>query len=305
MVLDVQQSSSTSQLSIRMRSCETLRAYTNWYWELYSEIGRGNKQVIASTFRMGLLEESVLRDLLTMRPLEDMHQLMRRIKGYKRLEDDRLQGKGKALARSQYHKDFRLKKLQQRNWRESRTSKEGSKQSTEGVNAVFKESLYKILERIKDKPYFRWPRKMGGDLAQRNQTLYCTYHREKRYTTKQCRVLKDHLEELVKAGHLKGFLVRLERGSRGQGSRGRNLQTLPPPLGIVEVIHAMPRGVNFGSQKGILSIASPSKGEASDRPNKRPRMTTIPITFGKTNLEGTSQPHNDALVITCQVGGFW
>lgn len=67
----------------------------------------------------------------------------------------------------------------------------------------------------------------------------------------------------------------------------------------------MPRGVNFGSQKGILSMASPSKGEASDRPNKRPRMTTIPITFGKTDLEGTSQLYNDALVITCQVGGFW
>lgn len=66
----------------------------------------------------------------------------------------------------------------------------------------------------------------------------------------------------------------------------------------------MPRGVNFGSQKGILSVASPSKGETSDRPDKRPQRTTVPITFGKIDLEGTSQPHNDALIITCQVGGF-
>ena len=34
---------------------------------------------------------------LTRRPLEDMKQLMRRIEEYKRLEDDRLQIKGKAL----------------------------------------------------------------------------------------------------------------------------------------------------------------------------------------------------------------
>ena len=34
---------------------------------------------------------------LTRRPLEDMKQLMRRIEEYKRLEDDRLQNKGKAL----------------------------------------------------------------------------------------------------------------------------------------------------------------------------------------------------------------
>ena len=36
--------------------------------------------------------ESLMR-----RPLEDMKQLMRRIEEYKRLEDDRLQNKGKAL----------------------------------------------------------------------------------------------------------------------------------------------------------------------------------------------------------------
>ena len=46
---------------------------------------------------MGLLEDFELRDLLTRRPPEDMRQLMRHIEEYKRLEDDRLQSKGKAL----------------------------------------------------------------------------------------------------------------------------------------------------------------------------------------------------------------
>ena len=45
---------------------------------------------------MGLLEDSELRELLTMRPPENMRELMRRIKEYKRLEDDRQQSKGKA-----------------------------------------------------------------------------------------------------------------------------------------------------------------------------------------------------------------
>ena len=45
---------------------------------------------------MGLLETSELRDMLTMRPPEDMRQLMRHIEEYKRLEDDWLQSKGKA-----------------------------------------------------------------------------------------------------------------------------------------------------------------------------------------------------------------
>ena len=83
-------------LSMRMRVGETLRSYTSQYWKLYNEIGEGNEKIAASTFRLGLLEDSELRELLTRRPPEDMRQLMRHIEEYKHLEDDRLQNKGKA-----------------------------------------------------------------------------------------------------------------------------------------------------------------------------------------------------------------
>ena len=75
-------------LSMKMRAGETLRSYASWYWELYNEIGGDNKRVAASTFRMGLLEDLGLRESLTKKPPEGMRQLMRRIKEYKRLEDD-------------------------------------------------------------------------------------------------------------------------------------------------------------------------------------------------------------------------
>ena len=80
---------------------------------------------------------------------------------------------------------------------------------------AFKEPVYKILECIKNEPYFQWLGKMGGDPARRNQSLYCTYHREKGHTIEQCHVLKDHLEQLVKAGHLKEFLVDQGGGNAG------------------------------------------------------------------------------------------
>ena len=62
------------------------------------------------------------------------------------------------------------------------------------VNVTFKESVHRILDRIKHEPYFRWPNKMGGDLSRRNHNLYYTYHRDKGHTTEQCQVLKDHLK---------------------------------------------------------------------------------------------------------------
>ena len=37
------------------------------------------------------------------------------------------------------------------------------------VNVTFKEPVHKILEQIKNEPYFRWLRKMGGDPSKRNQ----------------------------------------------------------------------------------------------------------------------------------------
>ena len=77
-------------LSMKIGARETLHSYGNRYWELYNEIGEGNEKITASTFRMGLLEDSELQESLTRRPPEDMRQLIRCIEEYKRLEADRL-----------------------------------------------------------------------------------------------------------------------------------------------------------------------------------------------------------------------
>ena len=77
-------------LPMKMRVGETLCSYANRYWEFYNEIDGGNKKIAANTFRMGLPEDSELRESLTKRPPEDMRQLMRRIEEYKCLQDDRL-----------------------------------------------------------------------------------------------------------------------------------------------------------------------------------------------------------------------
>ena len=87
------------------------------------------------------------------------------------------------------------------------------------VNVAFKESMHKIVDQIKNEPFFRGLNKMGGDPSRRNQNLYCTNHRDKRHTAKQCRVLKDHLRQLVKAGYLKEFMVDSRNWGTGQGAQ--------------------------------------------------------------------------------------
>ena len=57
---------------MKMKVDKTLRGYASRYWELYNEIDGGNEKIATSIFRMGLPEDSKLRELLTKRPPEDM-----------------------------------------------------------------------------------------------------------------------------------------------------------------------------------------------------------------------------------------
>ena len=74
------------------------------------------------------------------------------------------------------------------------------------VNSVFKEPIYRVLGKIKNKLYFKWSNRMGGDRTKRNQNLCYHYHQDRGYTTKDCRTLQAFLDQLIKAGKLKQFL---------------------------------------------------------------------------------------------------
>ena len=128
---------------------ETFRSYASWYWELYNEISGGNERIAVSTFRMGLPENSELRESLTKRPPEDMRQLMRRIDEYKLLEDDRLQSKGKAPLVNRSRPGIFLPRP-----RRDLRIQESEMQLGE-VNVAFKEPVHKNVDCIKNESFFR------------------------------------------------------------------------------------------------------------------------------------------------------
>lgn len=108
---------------------------------------------------------------------------------------------------------------------------------------------------------------MGGDPTRRNQNLYYTYHRDKGHTTEQCRIFKDHLEKLVKPGHLKEFVVEPKSGEIRQTSRPRG-NSLPPPLRVIEVIHATSMGTMVTRRKGVLTVVSVKSNREDPRSGK-------------------------------------
>ena len=144
---------------------------------------------------------------------------------------------------------------------------------------------------------------MWGDPSRRNQNLYCTYHKDKGHTTEQCRVLKDHLGQLVKAGYLKDFVVDLENQDTGQGTRQRG-NFLPPPLGVIEVIHATSRGTTITKRKRVLAVVLAGYCSSEQPFKKKLSFTWEPITFNDNDLEGTIQLHDNALVVAARINGF-
>ena len=89
----------------------------------------------------------------------------------------------------------------------------------------------------------------------------------------------------MKAGHLKEFVV--ESGNRGVGlgvQQKGNL--LPPPLGVIEVIHAAPRGTNAAGRR-VLAVASTGDCLEYQPLVKKMKSQLEPIAFDDEDLEGT------------------
>ena len=85
-----------SLLSMSMRDRETLKTYSDRYWEMFNEIDKSYDDVAISTFKAGLPTEHDLRKSLTGKLVASVRQLMDQIDKYRRIEKDQLQGKGKA-----------------------------------------------------------------------------------------------------------------------------------------------------------------------------------------------------------------
>uniref|UniRef100_A0A2N9F3W1 Uncharacterized protein n=1 Tax=Fagus sylvatica TaxID=28930 RepID=A0A2N9F3W1_FAGSY len=150
---------------------------------------------------------------------------------------------------------------------------------------VFKEPIYKVMEKIKREPFFVWPPKMIGNPALKDGNLYCSYHRERGHMTENCHLLKVHLEKLASAGHLDQYINRDLSSKKETGPDARQPQSLnTPSAGIIHVIH----------NPSCSAVSSPScRGNMEQA-----------ISFSDDDLRDVQLPHNDPLVVTLRIGNY-
>ena len=71
-----------------MQEGETLKIYSDRYWEMFNETDGDFNDVAIRTFKVGLPTEHGLRKSLTRKPVISVRQLIDRIDKYKRVEED-------------------------------------------------------------------------------------------------------------------------------------------------------------------------------------------------------------------------
>ena len=249
--------------------------------------------VAINTFKNSLLAEHGLRKSLTGKPDTSVRQLMDRIDKYKRVEDDQLQGKGKEKVIPQERKDFRSDRYNNNRQKRDFVGQPGAT-NTQAVNTVLQELVYRVLEKIKNEPYFKWPNKMAGESTRRNQNFYCQYYQDHGHTTENCKNLWNYLDQLVREGKLKHLLHR-SSGHQGQNHQEPQRDTaLRPPMGTINVILAAPGRTGTRSSR-VLSVAQLPAEEPQPEP-KRAKMNFHPtLSFLEEDKIGTTQPHDDTL----------
>lgn len=96
-------------------------------------------------------------------------------------------------------------------------------------------------------------------------------------------------------------------GSKKSGSWAEystSKESPPTLLGVIEVIHVASRGTLVSKRKGVLAVVSAEGCLGEQSFKKRLKHTREPIAFSDDNLEGTIQPHDDALIVIAQINGI-
>uniref|UniRef100_A0A2N9G491 Uncharacterized protein n=1 Tax=Fagus sylvatica TaxID=28930 RepID=A0A2N9G491_FAGSY len=266
---------------------------TRFYHQHEKTKGGGFFDGLSYEVRFGLPVGSKLRQSLAKKPPPDMSNLMSRIEQHVRVEEDGLQPQKQSGDNVVVQK----KSAQPETSRAQRNPKQMgpvTRESFQAINTTFKEPIFKILPQIKNKPYFVWPARLGGDPASRESMPYCAYHREKGHLTETCRNYKALLEELVRDGHLHQFVD----SAKHQQQRVHDPKP-KAPIGTIDVIHSHARADNLRTETRaaahLREIFQVSEG-VTPAPKRLRKEMTEEIIFTDRDLEGVQLPHSDALV---------
>ncbi|XP_028122979.1 uncharacterized protein LOC114320083 [Camellia sinensis] len=292
-------------LSVKIEPSDSLKAYNAKYWETFNEIPDCPINLAITQYKCYLPVGHRLRDSLTINQPTTMELLMQRINEHIRVEDDtaaataktnsvtadkRMAGKDHVVGQeanclsncereSDHDADWNNRGKGRHNDQADhpRDAVEDVKRKLNArtrITTVFKISIYRTFDF-----WLSW----------------------------DCLPLKQHLEELVAAGHLDYYIDGVVKAAPHAPAEPNGLDALKAaPQGVINVIHGIIKPMRVYELREMIKKAEYMREVLLIQPTVKKSKTEVRdvLNFSSQALERIQTLHNDGLMITLRIRNF-
>ena len=249
-------------LTIRQGKKETLRSYVKHFTRETLEVDEADNKVQLTTFKARLRSRDLVASLVK-NPPKTMAEMLPKAQKYMNAEDAVAAIRDVEKPGDKGRKDDK-RRGQKRKRPDRRITDVNRQKDDKGTWTVKFTPLVmpvdKILMQIKDEHYLKWPRPLHSSPNIHNKNKYCRFHKDHGHYMKDCRDLKEQIEELIQKGKLqkyvkKGEYSKFRGGSKNQHEFSSRSDDRPhqPPQDVIGEIKMIARGLftrgSFGSLK--------------------------------------------------------
>ncbi|XP_052197197.1 uncharacterized protein LOC127804377 [Diospyros lotus] len=313
--------------TIFQRSSESLKDYIARFWREVSNVESPSDESILTAISAGLRKDGKLYESIYKSPVTDLGEFYERAakeirweeafgskkpaghreKARSSSQDRKRNDGGNGRDNRDERSSNQVAKRARREEREERPPRQGRFNNY----AALSDSQERIFATEKRREDFGRPNPIKTPNKFRNWEKFCAYHNEVGHDTSECYALKDVIEELIRRGRLRDYVVR----PANQPPQQTNQQRPPPEdehapaVRMIYTIHGGPHltGTSNRSHERYVREANHVLIAGSVEqmgPSKRARVAMKEITFSEDDARDIHWPHNDALVICAYIGNM-
>ncbi|XP_050290502.1 uncharacterized protein LOC126728761 [Quercus robur] len=291
-------------MSIKQREDETLQAYITRFDKEALSIDEADDKILVAAFTSGLRKGKFLFSLYKNDP-KTMADVLYRATKYMNAEDALLAREEKPKKRER-QEDMR----QDRGRKVARTGDQRDERRFRPPIGRFTNftpltaPIDQVLMQIKDEGALTFLGKLKGDPNKRPRVEYCRFHRDHEHDTANCYDLKQQIEALIRQGKLQRFVSR-EKTDKPEEQTPRRENECPRPL--IEDIRMIIGGTAAaGSSKKACKtyLRTVYSVQLTGSVLKMPRIGNPVIHFSEDDARRLHHPHDDALVVSLQIGDY-
>ena len=238
-------------LTIKQGEKETLRLYVKHFIRKTLEVDKADEKVQLTTFKAGLRSRDLVSSL-TKNPPKTMAEMLLKAQKYMNVEDalaaiKDVEKPGDRGRKDDERRGQKRERLDRRNNDNFRRKEDKSPRAVKFIPLIM--PVDKILTQIKDEHYLKWPRPLHSSPNVRDKNKYCRFHKDHGHNTKDCRDLKEQVEEMIRKGKLQKYVkkgeyskFRNDNKSQHESSSRNDDHPSQPPQDVIGEIKTITRG---------------------------------------------------------------